>query len=227
LIGGVNLDAILPAAGKSVRMRGLPKFLLPCDNEYLTLLEFHIGKLLPHVDTIWIPTRPDLVQLIDSIKIESNKVVVFPFSSLTMNHSVDRVLEISSAKSFQLIMPDTFFAETQPYNLLDPNPEIADVAIWKIRPEQKGKLGQVHIDDQIILDIQDKNPACNYEYSWGALTFSRKLAKYINIEEPHIGYALKSALKEANRLEYKFMRGQYYDCGTPSEYIDLLRDVLS
>jgi len=216
------MDIILPAAGQASRMRGLPKFLLPCDKDYLTLLESHIDKCLQYANNIWIPTRPDLIQLIDALNIKSTKVLVFPFNSRSMNDSISRVLDISSSEFFQVIMPDTFFDSSDPYGELDPNPEVADVAIWKIRPEQVGKLGQLRIDQSHILDIQDKNPLCNYEYSWGALNFSRQLSPFINVLDPHIGYALQAAIHNSKKVSFKKMKGNYYDCGTPTEYIKLL-----
>jgi CTP:molybdopterin cytidylyltransferase MocA len=46
------LDGILPASGAATRMRGLAKFLIPCDDEYLSLLERHIENLMRHCDSI-------------------------------------------------------------------------------------------------------------------------------------------------------------------------------
>ena len=36
------MDVILPAAGLAKRMKGIPKFLLPANDEYETLLEIHL-----------------------------------------------------------------------------------------------------------------------------------------------------------------------------------------
>jgi hypothetical protein len=38
------VDLILPATGLANRMRGLTKFLLPIDNKYTTLIEYHINN---------------------------------------------------------------------------------------------------------------------------------------------------------------------------------------
>jgi hypothetical protein len=90
---------------------------------------------------------------------------------------------------------------------------------------QVGKLGQLSIDKYFILDIQDKNPLCEYKYSWGALNFSRQLSKYIDVRDPHIGYALQSAIQDSQKISFKKMKGNYYDCGTPAEYIKLLKEI--
>ena len=39
------MDAILPAAGFALRMKGIPKFLLPSSVDYESLLETHISNL--------------------------------------------------------------------------------------------------------------------------------------------------------------------------------------
>ena len=54
------MDGLIPASGAAARMRGIPKFLLPCDEDYLTLLERHVSKMLEHCQMVWIPTRPEL-----------------------------------------------------------------------------------------------------------------------------------------------------------------------
>ena len=112
------MDAIIPAAGQASRMRGIPKFLLPADKNYQTLIERHIKYIKEYVKTIWIPVRPEFVFLLDSLNISGENIVMVPMSTNTMNESVGRVLEISSAETFMLVMPDTVFVGEQPYEAL-------------------------------------------------------------------------------------------------------------
>lgn len=221
------MDAIIPAAGLATRMRGIPKFLLPCDISYTTLIELHITQLLEVCETVWIPTRPELVLLLDSLGLARDRVVVLPMQTENMTQTVLRVTSIAKTHNFQLIMPDTHFIGEKPYGLLSKEPKMADLACWSIRQDQKGKLGQVKVSAEgMVADIKDKDPNCEYPVSWGALTFSRKLMEYAKPTDPHIGYAVKNALETGAQITARILDGKYYDCGTPSEYLSLLQEVL-
>ena len=221
------MDAIIPAAGLATRMRGIPKFLLPCDDSYTTLIELHISQLLEHCETIWIPTRPELVLLLDSLGLAKDRVVILPMQTENMTQTVMKVLQISNQQHFQLVMPDTFFFGEKPYGTLNPAPKIAELACWEIRPDQRGKLGQVLIEDKNVIQMKDKDPQCLFEHSWGALTFSRELVNYADLNDPHIGYAVRSALLSGETISASIMHGKYFDCGTPSEYLNMLEEVLN
>jgi choline kinase len=220
------MDAIIPAAGLASRMRGIPKFLLPCDSLYTTLIEQHIESLLSVCETIWIPTRPEMVLLLDSLGLAKDRIVILPVQTENMTQTIGKVLKISSSSYFFMAMPDTYFSGEKPYKRLNNSPEIADLACWKIRTEQKGKLGQVLIEKNLIKDVQDKNPNCEYIYSWGALTFSKKLLEYSSELDPHIGFAIKKAVFAGESITGEIINGNYYDCGTPAEYLSLLKSEL-
>jgi choline kinase len=220
------MDAIIPAAGLASRMRGIPKFLLPCDHLYTTLIEKHIEYLLPICETIWIPTRPEMILLLDSLGLAKDRIVILPVQTENMTQTIGKVLKISNSSHFFLAMPDTYFSGEKPYIRLNNSPKIADLACWEIRAEQKGKLGQVLIEKNFITDVQDKNLNCDYIYSWGALTFSKKLLEYSSELDPHIGFAVKKAVIEGESITSKIINGKYYDCGTPNEYVSLLKSEL-
>jgi hypothetical protein len=208
-------------------MRGIPKFLLPCDNSYTTLIELHISQLLETCDTVWIPTRPELVLLLDSLGLAKDRVVVLPIQTENMTQTVMKVTKIAKTQHFQLIMPDTYFLGEKPYTLLNSTPDMVELACWSIRPDQKGKLGQVNIGDGgVVLDMRDKDPNCDFPVSWGALTFSRDLLSYASTSDPHIGYAVRTALQGGSVIHARTMQGKYFDCGTPSEYLAMLQEVL-
>lgn len=221
------MDGILPAAGLASRMRGIPKFLLPCDDVYTTLIEKHIIELGLVCETIWIPTRPDLVTLLESLSLPKDRVVILPIKSNSMSETVKYVVDIARADCFQLIMPDTFFQGGKPYTLLSEEPEFVNLACWRIREEQRGKLGQVKLENGFLVDIVDKDPNCNYEFSWGGLSFRRELLDYCSLEDPHIGYGVKNALLMGKKISATKIEGEYFDCGTPTEYLDMLRRILT
>jgi hypothetical protein len=100
--------AILPIAGKAIKMRGLPKFLLPAGPDYLTCIERHVEELLKYWQTIWIPIRPEHVALLESLEITTDMVVVLPMTTHTMTETVLRITGISEAERFVMVMPDTY-----------------------------------------------------------------------------------------------------------------------
>jgi hypothetical protein len=224
------MDLLIPAAGLATRMRGLPKFLLPIDKKYTTLLENHLlasTQDIDNLDNILIATRPDLVKIIKSLNLDFPKLSIIEMETSTMNETILNLLQHTDSEYFQLVMPDTYFSGEQSYGKLSNSPDFCDLALWEIRPEQRGKLGEVDIDlEGIVNVIVDKNPDSLLKYSWGSLTFNLQLKKYIDVKEPHIGYAIFNALKNDEIITTKIIEGKYYDCGTPEEYLALLKEEL-
>jgi NDP-sugar pyrophosphorylase family protein len=218
-------DAILPTAGKASRMRGLPKFLLPAGAEHLTLLELHVNSLLKYCDTVWIPTRPEQVLLLDTLGFASDRVVILPMTTETMTETILRVTQISSSKRFIMCMPDTFFSGQKPYEFLSQSESEMALACWNIREDQMGKLGQVLIEQKLdgrVLDAQDKSSECTYPHSWGAMAFDRSALNFATPEMPHIGYVLPKMIEVEREIFASVMDGEYFDCGTPEEYLRML-----
>jgi len=221
------MDAIIPAAGLASRMRGIPKFLLPCDDSYTTLIELHIAQLLEVCENIWIPTRPELVLLLDSLGLAKDRVIILPMQTENMTQTVLKVLSIAQAEYFQLVMPDTYFFGEKPYKQLSATSSLVDLACWSIREDQKGKLGQVLINDGKVEDMRDKEKNCDFPHSWGALLFHRTLLGYAEPTHPHIGYAVEAGMRNGEKVTAKTIQGKYFDCGTPSEYLQMLQEVLN
>jgi hypothetical protein len=219
-------------------MRGLPKFLLPCDEDYLSLLERHIDNFLRHCETVWVPVRPDLVHLVESLKIPEERVVILTMTTQSMTETVRRVVELSSGNRFVLAMPDTYFFGELPYQHLVESKAPMSLACWSIRPEQYGKLGQVQISpvngvenesgvfrEGFVTDAEDKNPECRYPYSWGAMAFDRAMIDFASDEMPHTGYLIPKILEKGIPIGAKVMDGDYFDCGTPAEYLAMLKKI--
>jgi choline kinase len=219
------VDGILPAAGLATRMRGLPKFLLPCDDQYTTLLEKHVTNLLRTCETVWIPTRPEQTILLETLGLSSDRVVVVPMTTGTMTQTVLRLVNISGAPRFVLVMPDTYFFGEQPYEYLATSENELNLACWDIRPEQRGKLGQVLIEGGnpgAIVDSKDKDLDCVFPHSWGAMAFDRSILELAEASMPHTGYLIEPALNAGKSVEGRVMGGRYFDCGTPREYLQML-----
>jgi hypothetical protein len=218
-------DGILPAAGLASRMRGLPKFLLPCDENYTTLIERHIVEMLEVCEMVWIPTRPEQIILLESLGLSSDRVVIVPMTTQTMTQTVIRLCAISGAERFMMVMPDTYFLGEPPYEYLATSTSEMDLACWPIREEQIGKLGQVLIQglpEGVVLESRDKDPNCKWPHSWGAMAFNRGALSSAMTEMPHTGYMIPKLLESGVEVRAKVLDGIYFDCGTPREYLHML-----
>jgi hypothetical protein len=223
----VGVHGIVPAAGSASRMRGLPKFLLPCDANYQSLIERHVTRMLEYCETIWIPTRPDFVALLHSLKIASSRVIILSTETQTMTETVMKVTEIANSDRFMLCMPDTYFYGESPYASLSLPDGDACFACWKIEESQRGKLGQVKLREPSekssnILDSKDKDQACVYPLAWGALSFNRRFLESADPLMPHVGYMINPAISRGCDIRGFQVEGRYFDCGTPSEYLEMI-----
>ena len=215
----------MPASGSAVRMRGLPKFLLPSGVGELSLIELHIKHVSSYADEILIGINPIFIDIVTKAKLNLRGAQLIPLETKTMTETVLNLVSMSSGSRFSVLMPDTVFESTESYDF-DRLKNDLDLSLWKIRSDQYGKLGQVLVDrDGKVLDCVDKNPECRYEFSWGAMTFNRNFLECLDIEFPHIGYGVVPALKIGLAVNSVILPGHYWDCGTPMEYLRYLRTV--
>jgi hypothetical protein len=217
-----TIQAILPAAGNAVRLRGLPKFLLPMDTNALTLLEKHIELLNFHAEVIWLPVRADLASLVTDLNL-GEKVIPIPVRTKTMTETVLRIVELTEVNEFILGMPDTVFSHGNPYEKLISvrNKSEADLvlSIWNTRVEQQGKVGSVKFDKNYkVLESKDKILDRSYSHHWGAMYMNKRFIDLLNKEMPHPGYAINLAVAENLRNFVSLEEGEYFDCGTFDEY---------
>ena len=216
---------LIPASGSAVRMRGLPKFLLPSGIEELSLLELHVKHVRDYADEVLIAVNPIFFQIVENANLNLLGARIVPLETRTMTETVLKLASISLGSRFTVIMPDTVFESNESYRFDDLNSDL-DLSLWKIRRDQYGKLGQVSVaSDGRVLDCVDKNPECRYEFSWGAMTFNRKFLECLDIEFPHIGYGIVPALKAQLDVNSVVLPGRYWDCGTPIEYLRYLKTL--
>ena len=217
----MTTHVILPAAGLATRMRGLPKFALPISDTYETLLERHISLALEVAETVWVPTRPENVALVNNL-VNDERVVVIGMNTATMSETVLRTVALSGADRYMLGMPDTYMSANSPYLALADSTAPLTLAAWHVRPSQAGKLGQLDVDsDGHLIGVVDKDPECALELAWGAMAFDRRFLELVDAATPHLGYAIPHMMTNAS-VPVVTMAGQYYDCGTPAEYFELL-----
>ena len=227
------MDAVIPAAGKASRIRGLPKFLLPCDREYQTLIEWHIAHLRQICDRVFIGCRPEQANLLRSLGLAGEQIVLCEVESPTMTSTVAKLLTHSDSESFVLAMPDTYFfgGQLSYRRFLEEaagsRGSFFHLGLWNIRESQVGRVGQISLrSDGRVLDSVDKSPESNYPYLWGVMAFSRDVFDgFMKPEDPHTGYGIPRAVSEGLAVTTRLFEGEYFDCGTPSEYWDLLEKI--
>lgn len=214
---------LIPASGSAVRMRGLPKFLLPSGVMDLSILELHISHVSSYADEILIGLNPIFYEIVVGAKLNLHGARIIPLETKSMTETVLRLVGLSSGTRFTVIMPDTVFEVAESYNFANLKNDL-DLSLWRIRSDQYGKLGQVSISsDGRVLDCIDKNPDCKYEFSWGAMSFNRRFLDYLDIDFPHVGYGIVPAVKADLSVNGVILPGRYWDCGTPLEYMRYLK----
>jgi UTP-glucose-1-phosphate uridylyltransferase len=57
------------------------------------------------------------------------------------------------------------------------------------------------------------------------MSFRRELLELGNPEMPHTGYLIKPAIEKGLLVDGFVLEGSYFDCGTPKEYLQMLRKV--
>lgn len=228
---------ILPAAGLALRMRGLPKFLLPCSETYESLLERHLQQLVPYCDEVWIPTRDYILPYLREWGLLSGSSRAIPVNTETMTETIKVALDTDAkAEHFVLAMPDTYFLQSEfSYGrfLEGLAEEFGDstfhLAAWDIRVDQVGKVGQIKLNDRgDVIESVDKQAKCTFPHLWGSMAFSRKVFEaHMQERDPHTGYGIARAISTGARVTATVIEGEYFDCGTPSEYWSLLSRLTS
>ena len=166
----IQYNTILPASGDAIRIGGLPKFLLPLSQG--SLLKILINKCQ---------------------NLANNNIFIIGLKTQTMSETILKLYRIVHQTITFFAMPDTYFLGNHFNRMLEilekSNADIC-LGVWKIRPEQKGRLGQCKFNDQFLLkDIIDKDITCEYEWGWGIAVWKPVLWKYINPKDPQVGYA--------------------------------------
>jgi len=227
-----NILGLIACGGTASRIFNIPKFILPLKNKNLSLLsnwcilmiekgcnKIIIGSSVANnsfIEHIINTQLYDYKNLI-TIKIINN--------SSTMNETIMNMVNNEEYDLAIMGMPDThvdYISDNLINKILDNNELIIGSYLWNIRNTQKEKIGLCNIDDNYIIDIIDKDKNCYYNYGWGAIIFKKEFENYIKIEDLHLGYSMKLALNNSIKIPYEIINGQYWDCGTVSEYKEYL-----
>jgi len=226
----MKYNCIIPICGSASRMGFIPKFILPLPNKN-TLLKNHI-TCLRNIFHCIIITTPDYANIIFNYLKKFFDLNDFKILITETKNMSETILSINYEKDkiYSMIMPDTYFKDTNLMNEMlkmyhRDNCDIV-LGIFKIRDNQKGKLGQVLFDEKNnLLDVIDKDSNCEYIWAWGTILWNNKFSKYIDRKKSHIGYGLMPSLNDKLKIKVCKSDSQYYDCGTLNEYKELLNTL--
>lgn len=222
---------ILPAAGNASRIHGLPKFLLPVGDTYLLkrhveMMRIHITGI-PLTGSVYVGSNP--MRYISLL--EQSNATYYVYVAAQRETMTQTVLSFQdewhySERALTLFgMPDTYIEDDHCYAKLAA--EIADcdvaVGVFYTRPEQRSKLGMVALGiSGAVLSVIDKPENTTYTLAWGVLAWKPIFWQHLKPEMPHVGYGLMPAIEAGLNVRAVMMEGQYFDCGTPDEYFDLI-----
>jgi len=218
------LIGIVPAAGQAVRMGGIPKMLLPQPTG--TLLSRVCQELANGgADRVYVGSNHKNLPLIEDVI--PDKHTVYGVQAATMSETVLAARRwVGEHDVVALAMPDTFFTsrwgnvfQLMAERLVKRTDTLAMAAVWKIRPDQVGKLGLVDIGEcNEVLAVIDKAKDSPLTEAWGALMWRPGFWDYIKPDHAHVGYALADAVQAGQHVEAIRIEGRYWDCGTKDEY---------
>ena len=204
---------ILPASGKSERLKGIPKFAIPTMSGEV-LIQKHVRLMRDYVDSIKVCTTKDWFDLIKTLCPDVDLVELEPS---TMSHAV-KMLGVSDSI---VGMPDTFYKGENPYKELSKINDEVGVALWNCPVELRGKVGQIDIKNNKIINMSDKNSMCDYPFFWGAMKLSRDAVNSLDPNTSHPGICLPNLIDKFSHSTC-VINGQYIDCGTPEGIRDML-----
>ncbi len=223
---------IIPAAGHSERMYGLPKFLLPVAGGFL--LERLCSRMTDvgtaNIDRILFGTLPTNCDLVGGI-LRRDFWQPYWVETETMNETVLAARQYAGDQDVLFGMPDTYWTDGYVYQRLaevlnDEAGVIASVALWNTPSEYKVKRGMVETTaDNRIIDVLDKPKGQSLTLGWGAIAWQTLFWRYIRPEDAHVGFALQRAIDDGKRVQGVVMDGKFWDCGTPDEYFDCIRQT--
>jgi choline kinase len=214
---------LIPASGKASRLGGLPKFALPCDKDNTPLLTRQIKQMSFYVDKIIVSTTSTWYELVNSFNLPKTEITIIEPS--TMNDALIKMAKEFPTDNYLIGMADTYFEGENPYIKLSQSFDeySISVACWKVDNELKGRVGQVELVKNKIIDIQDKVSDCDYPHMWGALALDQYTVLNLNKFNAHPGIDLEFLLVNNFADQHAFeVDGKYFDVGTLSGYRNLL-----
>jgi hypothetical protein len=211
--------AVIPAAGRAVRLNGLPKFLLPIGPSQ-SLLSYHVKMASEYADLVVIGTRPEFSSLVLELSRDFGaKTCVVDTNTLT-----ETIFEISrglNPRTLTIHLPDTFVGDENVYARLESaahSKEESGLALWRSSESQRGLLGQVEIQEHEnvsrVLRIVDKDPNFFTGYHWGSISFFQPDIDKWDKAEATIGNVAAKLISNGEKFFSILSESTYIDLGT-------------
>jgi GTP:adenosylcobinamide-phosphate guanylyltransferase len=203
---------VLPASGKASRIVGIPKFCLPISDER-SLLQWHVEQMLELCDEVRISTRSEWVPIIQNMDMNVKIMVREPS---TMSDAVKYM--VGDYNDTVLVgMPDTFILNSSSNiykGLFQEKTADLVLGIWECVESLKGRVGQVLVSNNKVVDSEDKVDNCNYLDMWGTMLFQNNMIRFIDPKLDHPGKQLKEWISQGFNIKAVRPGGQYMDIGT-------------
>jgi hypothetical protein len=203
---------LLPASGSASRIGGLPKFMLPVEDNF-SILQWHVSLMNEACDSVRVSTRECWMPLVMPLNLGADIYIKEPS---TMS---DAVLEMSRDRSDAVIvgMPDVYIHNSKNNfykDMLESDGDIV-LATWDYRHEtMRGKVGQVLVDSfSNVLQVVDKDPNCEFNQMWGAILFRNGLER-IDVDGASVLKDLNKWIADGVSVKAVTMSGEYIDSGT-------------
>ena len=216
---------LIPASERSSRFGGLPKFALPCDIDNKPILKRQVDQMSFYVDKVIVSVPLKFYELVKSFKLNAEIVQIEP---ATMNYAVINMAQQFKSNKYLIGMADTYFKGENPYPKLSKytRDNLITIACWPITEYTKGKVGQVELVKNKILDIKDKDKTCDYPHMWGAMGLDVSIMNQLEKFNQHIGIDIQTKVVENFDQHYAFeVDGNYFDIGTLVNYRNLLNSL--
>lgn len=212
---------LLPASGKASRLKGIPKFCLPL-NDQMSLMQWHVKQMLEVCDEVRVCTRADWVQLV--VNMDMN-VTLFVKEPTTMSDAI-KFMSGNQNDTFLIGMPDTFILDCNKNIYKEMLQSDGDIVLgtWTCDEDLKGRVGQILVENDIVVQSVDKNPECSFNHMWGTMLL-RKVMNSVDISKNHPGEQIQQWIDSGIIVKSVMPGGQYVDIGTVNGLKNFYRKI--
>lgn len=218
---------LLPAAGKAERIHGLPKYLLPVGESYL--LKAHVDAMLKAgCMSVAIGANDDNYDLIQSYTgAYVYKAAAYQTMTETLLSGWLTLPSDMRKESVLFGMPDTYWTNFG-YDALLRFINLPDVVLFchQVRWNQwrRGGMVTVEVGGRVSRIVDKPLLMPETPWIWSAMLWQPTLWPYIRPEDKHVGYSVQRAVEAGLHVHAVVAwEGDYYDCGTPEEYFEMIR----
>lgn len=219
---------IIPAAGRALRMSGIPKFGLPVPNGTL-LSNLCIEMMQAGAERIYVGVNAANAQIARQSAPAGVQYYFVQPRNETMSDTVIDARRLTGFEDTVLFgMPDMYSNTPETFQRLlialreDQNAD-AVMAVWEIEPARRKDFGICTLDGNRVKRISDKAAYSTMPWGWGAMAWRSEVWNHFRRADPHIGFGVQSAIEMGCKVLAVQMPGYIWNCNTPEEYWQLCK----